>query len=461
MSRFFLMPEPKSSKEIYFLLIEFIQKICFLEVGFMKRFKRFWLCATAALAIGIAGCNLFNPTENADIDDDDVDALTYEAYIHFRNAEYTIAREYFEKVLKADSTVSEAWYGLAKCVLNQQGLNVFEMLKYANAKDGQSAFLEMDDSTANHYKTAITAVLEVLDPFIERDSTGRTDGKVTFKTISASYTVLHLTKAAIMVRNNINDITGLFSFSDGAMDIDWSSLKGMGESSVEMFESMGDIGHAIKADPSIATEVLKSYVPEAALLSDSGLTVATEAMATYMITASEAVTSNEDAIIAYTSIGDMMDGDGDGCIDEEIADNFDNDGDGLVDEDMRQNQAMVPETNFLQHRFGQIASVKTAEGYETVDIDMNGKAADEGEFTFAIEGSNDRDAQNNHLFKAFAANFGFAESGNTLAENMNLAKKDRDVNNIKYDLAWRKANIGGCWANYDEEMFLKWIEGRD
>jgi len=461
MSRFFLMPEPKSSKEIYFLLIEFIQKICFLEVGFMKRFKRFWLCATAALAIGIAGCNLFNPTENADIADDDVDALTYEAYIHFRNAEYTIAREYFEKVLKADSTVSEAWYGLAKCVLNQQGLNVFEMLKYANSKDGQSAFLEMDDSTANHYKTAITAVLEVLDPFIERDSTGRTDGKVTFKTISASYTVLHLTKAAIMVRNNINDITGLFSFSDGTMDIDWSSLKGMGESSVEMFESMGDIGHAIKADPSIATEVLKSYVPEAALLSDSGLTVATEAMATYMITASEAVTSNEDAIIAYTSIGDMMDGDGDGCIDEEIADNFDNDGDGLVDEDMRQNQAMVPETNFLQHRFGQIASVKTAEGYEAVDIDMNGKAADEGEFTFVIEGSNDRDAQNNHLFKAFAANFGFAESGNTLAENMNLAKKDRDVNNIKYDLAWRKANIGGCWANYDEEMFLKWFEGRD
>jgi AraC-like DNA-binding protein len=28
-------------------------------------------------------------------------------------------------------------------------------------------------------------------------------------------------------------------------------------------------------------------------------------------------------------------------------------------------------------------------------------------------------------------------------------------------LAWRKANIGGCWANYDEEMFLKWFEGRD
>ena len=31
---------------------------------------------------------------------------------------------------------------------------------------------------------------------------------------------------------------------------------------------------------------------------------------------------------AYTSMGDMIDIDGDGCIDEEIADNRDNDGDG-------------------------------------------------------------------------------------------------------------------------------------
>ena len=397
----------------------------------------------------------------ANIADDDVDALTYEGYIHFRNAEYTIAREYFEKVLKADSSVSEAWYGLAKSVLNQQGLNVFEMLKYANSADGQSAFLEMDDSTADHYTRAITAVMEVLNPFIERDTTGRTDGKVTFKTISASYTVLHLTKAAIMVRNNINDITGLFSYTDGAIDIDWSSLKDMGESSVELFETLGDIGHAIQADPSIATQVIQTYVPEAALLSDSGLTLATEAMASYMITASDAVTSNENAILAYTSIGDLMDGDGDGCVDEEIADNYDNDGDGLVDEDMRQNAAMVPETNFLEHKFGQIASVKVADGYEDIDIDMNGEAADEGEFTFVIANSNERDAQANHLFTAFSVNFGFAEAGETLQKNMDFAKKDTDANNIQYDLAWRKANIGGCWVKYDDEMFLKWFKGRN
>ena len=427
----------------------------------MKRIKKLCLYAAIALSTGIVGCNLFNPTESANIDSTDTDALTYEGYIHFRNAEYSLAREYFERTLAVDSTISDAWYGLAKSVLNQQKLNVFEMLKYANSKDGQSAFMTMDDSTANHYKSGIDSVMKVLIPFIERDTTGRTDGKVTFKTISASYTVLHLTKAAIMVRNNINDITGLFSYTDGAIDIDWSSLKDMGESSVELFGTLGDIGHAIQADPSIATQVIQTYVPEAALLSDSGLTLATEAMASYMITASEAVTSNENAILAYTSIGDLMDGDGDGCVDEEIADNYDNDGDGLVDEDMRQNAAMVPETNFLEHKFGQIASVKVADGYEDIDIDMNGEAADEGEFTFVIANSNERDAQANHLFTAFSVNFGFAEAGETLQKNMDLAKKDTDVNNIQYDLAWRKANIGGCWVNYDDDMFLKWFKGRN
>ena len=427
----------------------------------MKRMKKLWLCAALALAAGFAGCNLFNPTETVNIDSGDVDALTYEGYIHFRNAEYSVAREYFEKVLSVDSTVSEAWYGLAKSVLNQQKLNVFEMLKYANSKNGQSAFMEMDDSTANHYKAAIDSVMEVLVPFIERDTTGRTDGKVTFKTISASYTVLHLTKAAILLRNNAKDLTNMFHLDGNSLDIDWSSLKDLGEQSVELFETLGDIGNAIQADPSIATSVIRSYVPEAYVLSDSGLTDATVMMANYLVTASGAVTSNEDAILAYTSIGDMIDGDGDGCIDEEIADNYDNDGDGLIDEDMRQNKAMVPETDFLHHKFGQIASVKVAEGYEKIDIDMNGEPADEGEFTFVIAASNERDDKGNHLFKAFSVNFGFAEAGETLQENMNLVKKDIDVNNIKYDLDWRKKNVGGCWVNYDEEMFLKWFEGRD
>lgn len=427
----------------------------------MKRLTKLCLCAAIALSTAIVGCNLFNPTESVKIDSEDTDALTYEGYIHFRNAEYTLAREYFERTLAVDSSVSEAWYGLAKSVLNQQKLNVFEMLKYANSKDGKSAFMTMDDSTAEHYKSAIDSVMTVLIPFIERDTTGRTDGKVTFQTISASYTVMHLTKAALLLRKNATDLTKLFNVSGTNIDVDWASLKDLGEESIEIFETLGDIGSAIQADPSIATEVIRSYVPEAALLSDSGLTVATEAMASYMVTASDAVTSNEDAILAYTSIGDMIDRDGDGCIDEEITDGFDNDGDGLIDEDMRTNKAITYETDFLHHKPGQVASIKTGEGYETVDIDCNGIPNDDPERTFYIAGSNDRDAEGDHRIKAFVTNFSWSTTGETLKNNMSLAANDTDVNNIQYNLEWRKTYIGGCWNNYTEETFLKWFEGRN
>ena len=427
----------------------------------MKRLTKLCLCAAIALSTGIVGCNLFNPTESADINSDDTDALTYEGYIHFRNAEYTLARDYFERVLAVDSTISEAWYGLAKSVLNQQKLNVFEMLKYANSKDGQSAFMTMDDSTAERYKSAIDSVMTVVKPFIERDSTGRTDGKVTFKTISASYTVLTLTRAALLLRKNATDLTKMFNVSGTNIDVDWGTLKDLGEESVEIFETLGDIGNAIKADPSLATDVLRSYVPEAGVLSDSGLTVATEAMANYMITASETVANNEDAILAYTSIGDMIDRDGDGCIDEEITDGFDNDGDGQIDEDMRTNKAITYEVDFLHHKPGQVASIKTGDGYDKVDIDGNGIPDDDPERTFFVDGSNDRDAQDDHRILAFVQDFSWSTTGDELKNNMDLAAKDTDVNNIQYDLAWRKANIGGCWNNYTEDTFLKWFEGRD
>ena len=426
----------------------------------MKRIKKLCLYAALALSVGIVGCNLFNPTESANIQSDDTDALTYEGYIHFRNAEYSIARIYFERTLAIDSTKSEAWYGLAKSVLNQQKLNVFEMLKYANNKDGQSAFMSMDDSTAEHYKSAIDSVMKVLDPFIERDTTGHTDGKVTFKTISASYTVLHLTKAAILLRDNARDLTKLFSVSGDNISLDWGALKDFGEEAVELFDTFGEIGKAIKADPSIATEVIRSYVPGSDYITDKGIVDATVAMADLMITASDAVEENEDGILAFTSVGDMVDRDGDGCIDEEIFDGFDNDGDGLVDEDMRSNKAIVLETDVRHHKVGQIASIKAAEGYEILDIDGNGIPNDEPERTFLIPNSNDRDASGDERILAFV-NLVWYPDPVVRKSNMDAAAKDTDPNNIRLNLQWRKENIGGCWNNYTEETFLKWFEGRD
>ena len=38
--------------------------------------------------------------------------------------------------------------------------------------------------------------------------------------------------------------------------------------------------------------------------------------------------------------------------------------------------------------------------------------------------------------------------------------EDIDIDNIEYDLTWRKQNIGGCWVNYNEERFEAWFTGR-
>ena len=67
----------------------------------MKRIKKLCLYAAIALSTGIVGCNLFNPTESANIDSTDTDALTYEGYIHFRNAEY-MGIDFYEEEQRAD-----------------------------------------------------------------------------------------------------------------------------------------------------------------------------------------------------------------------------------------------------------------------------------------------------------------------------------------------------------------------
>ena len=74
----------------------------------MKLKKSLWPLAVAAIAIVIAGCNLFNPTQSVDIASGDADALTYEGYLHYQKTEYYEAQVYFEKALAADPRSSEA-----------------------------------------------------------------------------------------------------------------------------------------------------------------------------------------------------------------------------------------------------------------------------------------------------------------------------------------------------------------
>ena len=164
------------------------------------------ICFLCTLILGIVGCNLFNPTGSANIDSSDANALTYEGYQKFRANDYSEAAYYFSKAIEADSSHSEAWYGLAKAKLNLQEINSFELLKYVNTEGSNSMPIsKMSDGTAAKYQYSIDTILDFMKVFITLDTTGQLDGVVSYKNVSDSYMILQLFKTML-----INIISILF-----------------------------------------------------------------------------------------------------------------------------------------------------------------------------------------------------------------------------------------------------------
>ena len=162
------------------------------------------LWATALLlSLGIAGCNIFNPTESININDDDAEALTYEGYKRIRDNEYSEAEYYFNKAIAADSNHSKAWFGLMKSTLNRKlngdSTNIFSLLSYINAsRDSKVPFTGMSDNVANQLQEAVDSVNAIADIFISRDKAGKTDSVVTYKTISEGYMILQMMKTMLI-----------------------------------------------------------------------------------------------------------------------------------------------------------------------------------------------------------------------------------------------------------------------
>lgn len=439
----------------------------------MKKIFQAKLVLSAAIAatIVLTGCNIFNPTESVNIKSNDAAALTYEAYLHYQKNEYTEARNYFEKAIAADSTYSEAWYGRAKCVLNQQpSLNLFQLISYAKTEEGETAvskFMNMPEEEVQGISSGIDSVLTYLDPFIARDTLGLMDKRISFKAFANSYAILQMTKLALTVRKVNLDLQSLFStdVNTGSFSINWSELtpSALGDATKETFNTLASAAQTLKSNPGSTNTILREYIPGSEMLTDTALTLATDVLADQIINIAETVNNSEvDRADVYLLVGNHMDDDGDGCVDEEVFDGEDNDGDGEVDEDMRGNNTTTREVDIRFHSPIQVMKVSSTEDYQQVDIDGDGLTgeADGKEFQFVIEKSNDRKETGNHLFK-FAVNLHWvgANKDERIA-NKELVRNDRDINNIKYNLDWRKANVGGCWTNYDQERFLKWFEGR-
>ncbi|MBR6453997.1 MAG: hypothetical protein IKS97_05430 [Fibrobacter sp.] len=449
--------------------------------------KRMWTLVIA-LSVGMAGCNLFHPTESHDADNDDAAALTLDGYHEFQKSNYDSARRLFNRAIAADSGYSEAWVGLAKCVLNsQEGLNAFELVSYAQKADDKqqsNGFLEMQDHEAHLISKGIDSVLIYLNKFIDRDTTGKTDQKVRFRDIADSYAILLLTKAALRIRNVQTELTSVLSADSAGMKLNLNTLNDLGDSLKPFLQDMAAASEAIKVAPDASAEIIKAYLPDSTRqdIGDEFYTDATVGLANTVIQLNDrAQTVEEERTEVFFVFGNGMDDDGDGCVDEEVIDNYDNDGDGEIDEDGRDYRSVVlvkntfitkDEKNTAQvNKDGktydltksQVDSLNAIEKYETIDIDMNGKMGtqDPKEWQYVVRDPDDRDEQDNHLLK-FAIDLKFP--GKNLAtkiKNKELIRHDTDINNIKYSLKKRKEMVGGCWANYSDEDFKKWFEGRN
>lgn len=419
------------------------------------------LTVALTLSVGFIGCNLFNPTESADVASDDPDALTYEGYIHFRKGEYTIASDYFKQAIHADSSHSSAWYAWAKCIMNQQNINVFEMLKYAKSSGSAlSGFLQMSDDEAIKYKNGIDSVLFVLDQLIAREKAGKTDNAVPFRVYSASYSILQLTKTGIAMRKTQSSINNMFSTENGfGINFSQLNLDTLVDDVKEIIHTTKEALIALQENPDQMSTVLDDLAPEFKLLSDTGKVVAVGFVADQLSFMDQQVSSTDNAgrESVFFTVGNHIDDDGDGCVDEELPDKIDNDGDGEIDEDLRSNDIYNmgdPNTVIAYQKTG-YPPFKISDSYKLVDINGDGEPGNAEEW----EINPDR------IFKFATALTWTVRATDPSSKEEHIRIKeairlDNDINNIQYDLDARKAMLGGCWNNYDYNRFLMWFEGR-
>ena len=477
-----------------------------------------WMWSAAiALSMGIAGCNLFHPTDSRDADSNDADALTLEGQKELQNSNYDAARNFFSKAIKADSSHSEAWVGLAKSVLHsQKGINVFELVSYAQTKEtedgkSESVFNTMPDAKADSISRGIDSVMIYLNKFIARDTTGKTDKKIRFRNIADSYTILQLTKAALRIRavqNQMKEkltLTSVVSADNSGMKMDLTVLSEMGDSLKPFLNDMAAAAEAIKVAPEAAAEIIKAYLPDSTRkdFDDDDYADVSVGLANTIIQMNDRAQSVEDdRNDVFYKFGNSRDDDGDGCVDEEVLDNYDNDGDGEIDEDVRDSRSIVlmrkrpqnyaelistsHDATVYDLTKAQVDSVKFIETYHKVDIDMNGVFGpvvkddpesppnDPYEWHYVYSNPNERDEQKNHLLQftdkikfKYTKNGLFLEKDNdpvmqdaeeieSLIKNKELIRKDT-LYPPKYSLTDRQKMVGGCWNNYTEERFLQWF----
>ena len=344
--------------------------------------------------------------------------------------------------------------------MGMHNINVFTMIGEVRlAQKDQIPFMNLSGQELENYQTMVAKSLPYIRELIKRDTLTPpknnkylySDKKITFSQIAAGYSIFEMAESLLKFRKTAVQFNLNISQNSetGKLSIDLEELY---NSSLENPENLDLVNTSIAELQNDIQNFTQNILPSIEEFTD--LSIFTGESSSESVTKEiEATTSEIQAQISFFLINDNMDNDGDGCIDEEIFDKKDNDADGLVDEDLRLTLLDRLSLDSDSEEYYVITAI-TPDGK---DHDMDKTVDGEPELTFAVK-AEDRIESKNFLLQ-FANEKSFSNS-DSLELKHNVAS-DTLKASIQYDLKWRKKNIGGCWVNYDEDMFDSWFNGRN
>ena len=295
----------------------------------------------AYLGLGAAlllfGCNLFDPSDDVSVDTSDASMMTYEGQNCFRNSEYANAANFFKQAIQKDSTLSEAWLGLSKANLYLYAGNPYDLIHELYA-DTDIPLMNLDSSEVAKYFKAVNSSLIPLRELIRRDtlteqdpSLKLSDRSVTYSNFSASHAILELAYTILRFRYTNSSFIKISINEDRSLSFDLQSLYDQALLDPAVLAQFNASVDSLKGD---LTQLLDAVLPAASSsLSNSDLFEIDDSTGKAQILGDDLQSDAEtvEKSVSFYKLGDGIDNDGDGCVDEEILDGYDNDGDGYYD----------------------------------------------------------------------------------------------------------------------------------
>ncbi len=224
------------------------------------------LAVSAGILLG--GCNLFNATLAAEPSSDNAEALILEGQVSYRNTEYQKAAGYFKKAIRADSTKSEAWFGLAKSVLYINDVNPFTLIGYVNISKDNIPFMETETGKIMQLYEGMEEAVFPLRELIRRDSVTETgkeklsDRKIQPAHFAASYAIIEVSYSLLRFRNRNSNIQAFLSLDPDTKElrINLDSLKYNLENQKILAESLKELAGDIVTLKNIVIPMVTEYV---------------------------------------------------------------------------------------------------------------------------------------------------------------------------------------------------------